>query len=104
VLAIHIKPYVVTFDIDFILDIDHPAYQKPRDSERACFRRGQLIINNFEQVVWKSTGLAPASDSSGELDFGTFDVCAETAAGWLFEGDWGSIAINKGLLQLNLEI
>ena len=87
----------VSFEMLFVLTIDHPLYKRPNDDEWACYRSGRLSIQN----VTRCAGLPdmklviPATDAKGHKDYGCMDSFAESAAGrYELSTDFGTATIH----------
>jgi hypothetical protein len=73
VLGVTALPGQVTFDVEFVLTPDHPSYVPPPPSENECFRRGTLRLFGVRRLTWDDQGRPPATDATGERDFGHVD-------------------------------
>ncbi len=87
----------VSFEMLFVLTIDHPLYKHPKEDEWACYRSGRLTFQN----VTKCTGLPdmklviPATDAEGYKDYGCMDTFIETSAGkYELSGDFGVATVH----------
>jgi hypothetical protein len=89
VLGIEARPGVVVFEIDFVLTPRHPDYAPPSSSERECFRPGTLRFVDVRRLVWDEQGRRPATDASGEIDYGHIDSFEWDDGRFVLEGDWG---------------
>jgi hypothetical protein len=94
VLDIRIDPLAVEFRIEFVLTENHPSYSSPRPGQQHCYRAGTLRFDGVRRVCWTSRGAPPATDASGESDFGNIDSfeCEEDHRYTLI-GDWGHMVI-----------
>lgn len=91
VLDIKAEPGTVTFDMEFVLTPNHPAYSPPRPSEIGCFRRGTLRLVGVRQLTWTEQRRRPAVDASGEEDWGHVDSFEWDEIRFVFAGDFGSL-------------
>lgn len=91
VLRVVVRPGEVTFEIEFALTTEHPAYSPPPPSETECFRRGSLRLVGIERLLWDGQGLPPAIDASGERDYGHIDSFEWGDGNYLLYGDFGRI-------------
>ena len=73
VFGITAEPGSVTFDIDFVLTPSHSDYVAPPPSEVECFRRGTMRLSGVQRLTWDRQGAPPATDATGERDFGHID-------------------------------
>jgi hypothetical protein len=97
VLGVTALPGQVTFDMDFVLTPAHPLYAPPPPSESECFRRGTLRLFGVRRLEWDEQGRPPATDASGERDFGHVDSFEWDHERYVLCGDWGRIdAVSEG--------
>jgi len=100
VLALEIAPYSLKMVMDFEILPSHPNYSHPKSDERACFRQGTLKIVNFIKLTWNASGLLPTIDANQEIDWGCLDEFSVLNHEWHLAGDWGSINIDGGALEI----
>ncbi len=101
VLSIEAKPYIFTMAFDFVLTPQHPFYSDIHPDDRHCYRRGSISIKNFKNFEWRNEmSSPPATDATGEIDFGNLDSFQYTNGVYAFEGDWGIIRVTGGELNL----
>lgn len=93
VLNIDAQPGRLTFVMDLVLTPDHPKYREPRRGEQYCYRRGELRFRGVGRLAWTNQGAPPATDASGEIDYGHIDSFEWDDKGGLLEGDWGRIDV-----------
>jgi hypothetical protein len=103
VLGIVIKPYHVTFRIDFVLTPEHPDYSPPSPGENECYRRGTLRIADFRTVSWRAANLKPSVDAIGEKDYGHVDQSSFEGDLISLRGDWGDIDVVGGTLHVSFD-
>jgi hypothetical protein len=103
VLDIHASPGLVSFQVEFALTPAHPAYVAPRpgDVERFCV--GRLRFLRVRRLVWDLQGAKPATDASGETDFGHIDFLNWDGTDYRLGGDWGEMDISAGGVTVDLE-
>jgi hypothetical protein len=102
VLGIQATPSAVTFDVDFVLTPEHPAHAPPPPNETECFRVGRIRFVGVHRLVWDHQGAPPATDASGEVDFGHIDSFDWEENTFRLEGDWGRIELIA--TQIRVEI
>jgi hypothetical protein len=102
VLGVAAQPGELTFEVDFALTQEHPAYAPPPPSETECFRRGTLRFVGVERLVWEGQGAPPAIDASGESDFGHIDSFEWEDGRYVINGDWGRIEATAGAVEVGL--
>jgi hypothetical protein len=103
VLGVKAEPGELIFDVEFVLTQNHPAYSPPPPSERECFRRGSLRLIGIKRLVWDDQGAPPATDASGEIDFGHIDSFEWEDGHYLLAGDWGRIDATAQEVEVRLE-
>lgn len=93
----------MSFEMLFVLTIDHALYKHPNEDEWACYRSGRLSFQNVTQC----TGLPdmklvmPATDAEGHKDYGCMDTFVETSAGqYELSGDFGAATIHAPELAI----
>jgi hypothetical protein len=92
------RDHDLVVEVDFVLIEGHPDYHPPRSDEWACFRRGILRFVNLRSL----TGLPPmatvipATDATGEKDYGHFDSLVEDPIGhFAVSWDYGSFFVQS---------
>lgn len=102
VLDVLIQPSAVTVDLDLCYARDHPELRAPRAGEYARFRRGRILFGGVTNVSWQAMGQQPATDASGEKDWGHIDSFVWAATSYKFEGDFGQISLQAATLGVEL--
>ncbi|SRR6266542_4473075 len=102
VLGITAEPGRVTFEVDFVLTPHHPEWVAPPPSEVECFRRGTLQLMGVRRLRWDDQGGPPATDATGERDFGHIDSFKWEHDRFLLEGDWGSLDVRAAGAEASL--
>jgi hypothetical protein len=95
VLGIVAGPGTVEFDMDLVLTAEHPRYTPPPPSETFCFRRALITFDTVESLVWDGQGGLPATDSTGEKDYGNIDTFTWVGNRYQLVGDWGRIVVHS---------
>jgi len=93
VLGIAATPGAVSFAIEFVLTPDHPAYSVPPEEENECYRRGELRFIGVRRLEWSDQGAPPATDATGEADFGHIDDMQWNGNTYTLSGDWGQMTV-----------
>lgn len=101
-LAIEATPSVVAFDVDLALTRDHPAYSPPPSNQTECFRVGRVRFVEVLRLVWEEQGAAPATDASGEIDFGHIDSLVWDDNVFMLEGDWGRMELSAARAEVEI--
>lgn len=102
VLGVEARPGAVVFDIEFVLTPRHPEYAPPSSSERECFRRGTLSFVGVRRLEWNEQGLPPATDATGEIDYGHIDSFEWDEARFVLAGDWGRADLEAAGIETTL--
>ena len=96
VLSWAVKAGSLLIDVDLFLFQNHPFYERPRPSEKACFRPAHI---EFPNCLWVS-GAEPRAgqsivESAKELEGGRISDLRRTGEGqYEIVGDFGVIAIS----------
>jgi hypothetical protein len=102
VFGIKAIPGAVTFKVEFALTPEHPAYAPPRSGETECFRTGRVRFINVERLVWEDQGAPPATDASGEIDYGHIDSFTWDGMTFKLEGDWGRMELTAAGVEVEV--
>lgn len=102
VLGVEATPGALAFDLDLVLTPEHPAYAPPPATERECFRRGRIRFVQVRRLVWDAQGVPPATDASGEADFGHIDSLAWEGNVFTLEGDWGRMEVSAARAEVEI--
>lgn len=86
---------VVTFVLDLVLTPEHPMFRPPSSGEQHCYRRARLTVSSQRRTEFHRSDLPPATDATGEPDFGNIDVLApvdwDGEDAWEMSGSWGHL-------------
>lgn len=93
VLAVDEADGNVSFTLEAALAQEHPQYRPTRDGEVNSYERVRLIFVSPRDIVWLSRGSSPATDASGEPDWGHIDTYTYDGAVHELSGDWGAVRI-----------
>jgi hypothetical protein len=96
-------PSQVIFEVDFVLTKAHPAYVPPPASARECFRNGRLRLVAVQRLLWDEQGARPATDATGERDYGHIDSFEWEHAQSVLSGDWGRMELTAGGIEVVLD-
>lgn len=102
VLGISATPSCVTVDVEFALTPDHPAYAPPPPDENEAYRRGQIRFVGVRRLVWEDQGLAPATDATGEADYGHVDDLRWDDETFELEGEWGRMSLEADGVEVDV--
>lgn len=93
VLDITARPEVLELVVDLVILESHPSYEKPLLGEQYSYRRGVIRFTGVSSLKWDGQGLVPATDATGERDYGSVDALRATEDGYIVEGDFGRIVV-----------
>lgn len=102
VLGISATPARVTVDVEFALTPNHAAYAPPPPDENEAYRRGQICFIGVRRLVWEDQGARPATDATGEIDYGHIDDLRWDGATFELEGDWGRISLEAESVEVDV--
>lgn len=102
VLDIEVHPGVVTIDLDAVLLESHPRYEVPPPDEQYCYRRAQIRFNHVRRLHWLNSGLKPARDASGDIDYGGVDEFGLDGETYVVIGNFGHLDIDAGGCEVEL--
>lgn len=97
VLAVETDSTKVCFVLDAVLMPEHPRYAPPKPGEQHAYARlrwclaGEVLWNDGPNLV------RPATDASGELDYGHIDAWFEESGVDYLEGDFGVVTIRHAV-------
>lgn len=98
VLGLEVESDAVNFDLDVVLRPGHPLYEPPRSGDKYCMHRGRLVFPRPRGVRLERSNLPPATDASGQLDYGNidgFEIVADRT--YHLFGEWGSLQLSSDL-------
>jgi hypothetical protein len=93
VLDVTVTPGSVCFRLEVVLTPTHPEYVAPGPDSYLCYRNGRLEFEGVTEIEWTGQGAPPASDASGEVDYGHIDTMEWDAGLYELQGDWGAMRI-----------
>jgi hypothetical protein len=102
VLGIQATAGTLTLDVDLALTPEHPVYAPPPATETDCFRRGRIRFVQVQRLVWDAQGAPPATDASGEVDFGHIHSLKWDGNAFKLEGDWGRIEVSAARAEVEV--
>lgn len=90
--------------LETVLTPEHPLYEPPMPGEQHCYRMGWLNVQGGP-IELHLSGSRPATDATGEVDFGHVDVFAFSQAEdrWELEGDWGYARVRRPEVTLRFD-
>lgn len=93
VLDVIAKPASVSFRMEVVLTPEHPRYVAPGPDSYLCYRDGRLEFGGVTELEWTGQGAPPATDASGEIDYGHIDTMTWDSGLYELQGDWGAMRI-----------
>jgi hypothetical protein len=103
VLNLRAEPGSLEFEAEFVLGEKHPDYRVPAADESDCFVRGTLRFRGVRSLNWEDQGAPPATDASGEIDYGHIDDLRWDDDLFELEGDWGRMRVVASVVDLELQ-
>jgi hypothetical protein len=94
VLAISDRPGRLSFQLEAVLTLNHPAFHDPHPDEQHCYARGDLVFDDTTATEWIRRSPTRFVDAAGEVDLGNIDSLISDGDTYLAEGDWGSVRIH----------
>jgi hypothetical protein len=102
VLAVVARPSEVIFELDVVLTQEHPKYVAPEVGIYLCYWHGRLDFKGVTDLEWTGQGSPPATDASGEIDYGQIDAMTWDVGRFELEGGWGAMNISATTVGLTL--
>lgn len=102
VLGIAATPGRLEFRLDLVLTQDHPLYHEPLPNEVYCHARGSIAFVDVDELTWSHQGARPATDATGEVDFGNIDSFTWIPGRYELDGDWGDLVIKAHGVEVTL--
>ncbi|QDP94742.1 hypothetical protein FOE78_01355 [Microlunatus elymi] len=100
VLDVIAQPGRVGLDMDIVLRESHPDYRPPAPGEQYCYRRGRLIFAQVRSLSWQDQGAPPATDASGDHDYGSIDEFEVEEGNFTLTGDFGTVRLTSAAPQI----
>jgi len=102
VLDVVARPGIVALDIELVLTERHPEYKVPPAAERHSYRLGQILFEQVTRLHWLSSGFRPATDASGQSDYGGIDQFIVEGQTHTLQGDFGELVIEASHCRVAL--
>jgi len=102
VLGIEATPTRLVLLMELVLTPGHPAYHPPAPGEQNCYARATIEFRNVRSLTWAGQGSPPATDASGEMDYGAIDALFRNGSLFHLEGDWGAIDVASDAPEIRL--
>ena len=95
VLELAPSDYGLSLRLETVLTPEHPLYEPPKPGQQHCYRLGWLSLRAEDPMDIRLSGNPPATDATGERDFGNVDSFVFNPAEnrWELEGDWGRASV-----------
>lgn len=81
------------FHLDMVLTEQHPKWTPPKPDAVYSYTSASLEFLNPRRVEWTRGPGPPATDASGELDWGNIDSFTWDESRYELEGDWGAVIV-----------
>jgi hypothetical protein len=94
ILDIEAHPGTLIFKLDLVLTPEHALYTPPKPQEQYCYRRAQLRFESVKRITWDNSGLKPATDATGEVDYGNIDSYHAEGGRHVLSGGWGTVELD----------
>jgi hypothetical protein len=101
VLGVYESDRSLTFDLDAVLTEQHPRWHPPTPGEQYAYCRLTLTFPAVRSIEWLDRGRPPATDASGEQDWGNIDTFVVENGVYEMEGDWGHVRIQADPPQIH---
>jgi hypothetical protein len=100
VLGVYELDDSLSFDLEAVLIERHPQWKPPKAGEMYCYRRMALTFLNVRRIEWLERGTRPATDATGEEDWGHIDTFVADDGHYELTGDWGWVRFSSDTPQL----
>jgi len=91
VLGVYESDDSLSFDLETVLTRRHPDWEPPKPGEVHCYKHMALTFLRVHDVEWLERGTRPATDATGEADWGHIDTFAAADGRYELTGDWGRV-------------
>jgi len=103
VLDLQISPNTVVLDMEFVLREGHQRYSMPTEDEQYCYNRGRLRFTGVTTSTWRMPTRLPATDETGEVDYGGIESYSITENRHHLSGEFGELLITCAQLVVEFE-
>ena len=103
VLEVIARTGAVSFRLDVVLTEEHPEYVAPGPDEYLSYPDGHLEFGGVTDLEWTGQGAPPATDASGEIDYGHIDTMTWDSGLFELQGDWGAMRVWAASAQVVLD-
>jgi hypothetical protein len=100
VLGVIESPSELRLDLDMVLTEQHPRWTPPKPDEVYSHLPAALVFAKPRRVEWTRQAGRPATDASGEIDWGNIDSFVWDDSRYMLEGDWGGVIVEGDPPQL----
>ena len=99
------KPNEVVFDLEASIWPESKYYEKPLKDEYTCYKHARLSIINIKEIkgLKEMSQVLPATDATGEKDYGNIDTLKKSKDGYYLEGEFGSVSIVGGEIHFEIK-
>ena len=95
VLDIQESDTQLSLTVEIVLTEEHPLYKPPTETEKYCYRAGNIVFNDLVSVRWLARRMQPITDADDRIDYGNIDIFEQTSDGYHLVGDWGEIVVSS---------
>jgi len=96
VLGLDAGPNTVTMRIELVLREGHPLYRPPIAGEQYCYATARFLYSDVKSLTWRMPTGPPATDATGEADYGGLEQYTINDDCHHFVGEIGEVDINCG--------
>jgi len=93
VLGIAQTSVSLSFALEVVLRESHPLYHEPAPGLQYFTLKAMLDFPDPETVRWLERRFVPATDATGEVDYGTIDLFYRDGPRYRLAGEWGDVEI-----------
>lgn len=93
VLAITATPAQLRIETELVFAKDYPDLRPPREGDLYYSELRSIIFREVTAIEWNSQGRIPATDATGETDWGAIDSFRFAGDEYRLEGDWGAMRV-----------
>ena len=80
--------------LELVVTRAHPLWRPALPGEVHSYVDAALAFDRARAIEYRPSGLRPAVDATGGVDYGHIDSMTYTDAAWQVDGDWGSLRVD----------
>ena len=85
----------VLFSLDLVLTKQHQRWRVPANDEQYCYCKAELVFRSVRTARWTFSGSRPATDVTGETDYGNIDSLRFAGDRFRLSGEWGVVVLES---------